>query len=489
MNPEEQAPPPAPGAPARHLTIFDAVCVVVGIVVATGIFGFPPLVASNTAGPGWMLAAWVLGGLLCLCGSLTYADLAAACPGVGGEYLYLSRSFGRGVGFLFVWARMTVIQTGSIAFLAYLFGDYMVRMAYLPAGMSMHYALGAVALITMLNGLGLRVSKWGQNALTVGKVLGVLALTVAGLVWGGHSVVDPGPALASAPAPGGGGAFGLAMVFVLLTYGGWNEAAYVAGELRSRSRRSMLAVLVIGSVTITLLYLGVNLAYLRALGFEGVQSSQAVAVDTMAAVFGKGTPSGEAAALAVGALVAVAALGAIDGCIFTGARSIYAWAGETPGFGWLGKWNARLGAPLAALVSQGLVAAVLVVLPHLSQTLSEKLGAGFESAAEYTAPVFWAFLLLTGLSALVLRFKHPSADRPLGSWVGLVMAGGLCAMAGYMLHASLVYTKWGAMIGLGVLAAGVPVYVVCFWNEIVRQAIWLWRSLVRFVTRLWNRPA
>jgi len=452
MTPGNQVPPPLPGEPARHLSIFDAVCVVVGIVVATGIFGFPPLVAGNTAGPWAMLAAWALGGLLCLCGSLTYADLSAACPGVGGEYLYLSRSFGLGVGFLFVWARMTVIQTGSIAFLAYIFGDYVVRVAHLPPEASMYCALGAVAALTALNALGLRVTKWGQNLLTAAKVVGVLAITAAGLIYGKAPIWEGGPS--GSPWPGGNGAFGLAMVFVLLTYGGWNEAAYVAGELRARSRRSMLIVLVAGSATITLLYMGVNLAYLRTLGFEGIQSSRAVAADAMAIVLGEG------AALAVSTLVAVAALGAIDGCIFTGSRAIYAWGNDYPAFRLLGRWNARAGAPVPALVAQGIIAAALILLPHLSETLSEKLGSGFESAAEYTAPVFWAFLLLTGVSAFVLRGKYPSADRPLGSWAGLVMAGLLCVMATYMLHASLAYTKWGALIGVGVLLAGGPVYVI-----------------------------
>jgi amino acid transporter len=113
-----------------------------------------------------------------------------------------------------------------------------------------------------------------------------------------------------------------------------------------------------------------------------------------------------------------------------------------------------------ALVVQGIIAAALILLPHLSDTLAKKFGSGFQSAAEYTAPVFWAFLLLTGVSAFVLRQKCPSTNRPLGSWAGLVTAGLLCVMATYMLHASLVYTKWGALIGVGVLLAGVPVYVI-----------------------------
>jgi len=435
-------------APPRHLSIVDAVCVVVGIVVATGVFKAPQLVALNTAGPWTMLAAWALGGLLCLCGSLTYAELAAACPGVGGEYLYLSRSLGRTVGFMFVWARMTVIQTGSIAMLAYVFGDYVARMMGLGPRGPLICALSATVVLTAFNAVGLRAGKWTQNVLTAAKVAGLLAITILGLVCGKVAV--------SCGVPGGGsgsGAFGLAMVFVLITFGGWNEAAYVAGELRGRGR-SMLWVLVAGSVLLTLLYMGANIAYLRILGFEGIRSSNAVAADAMAAVLG------ERGALAVSVLVAVAALGAIDGCIFTGARAVYAWGNDYPVFGALGRWNRRLCAPVVALAAQGAIATVLILLPGLSDSLSDKLGDGFQSAVEYTAPVFWAFLLLTGLAVFVLRFKNPTADRPLGRWVPLATASVLCAMCAYMLYSSLAYTKAGALVGVAVLLAGLPVYAI-----------------------------
>jgi amino acid transporter len=445
-NQEAKATATTAAAAARHLSIFDAVCVVVGIVVATGVFKAPQLVAMNTAGPWAMLGAWALGGLLCLCGSLTYAELAAACPGLGGEYLYLSRSLGRTVGFMFVWARMTVIQTGMIAMLAYVFGDYVTRMmGWGPSGPVL-CALSATAVLTALNAVGLRAGKWTQNVLTAAKVVGLLAITVLGLVFGKAAVSGGVPG-------GGGGAFGLAMVFVLLTFGGWNEAAYVAGELRGRPR-SMLWVLVAASTLLTLLYMGANVAYLRILGFEGIRSSNAVAADAMAAVLG------ERGAMAVSILVAVAALGAIDGCIFTGARAVYAWGNDYPAFGVLGRWNRRLGAPVIALVAQGAVAVVLILLPALSETLTEALGSGFNVAVDYTAPVFWAFMLLTGLAVFVLRFKNPTADRPLGRWAPLATASVLCAMCAYMLYSSLAYTKAGALAGVAVLLAGLPVFAV-----------------------------
>jgi len=442
------ASPPQSGRPARHLSIFDAVCVVVGIVVATGIFKSPQLVAANTAGPWSMLGAWAFGGFLCFCGALTYADLAAACPGFGGEYLYLSRSLGRGVGFLFVWARMTVIQTGAIAALAYVFGVYMVRLTGGQAHEVTYWALASVVVLTTLNAIGLHVGKFMQNVLTAAKVAGLVAIAVLGLTLG------EAPTSGGASPTGSAGPFGLAMVFVLYTYGGWNEAAYVAAELRGRRGRNMLWVLVVGIVLITLLYLGVNVAYLSTLGFEGIRASDVAAAEAMAAVFG---PSGAAA---VSVLVAVAALGAIDGCIFTGARAIHAWGNDYPAFGLLGRWSRRLGSPVAALVAQEVIAVVLVLLPALSETLRTSLGGGFELAVAYTAPVFWAFLLLTGVCVFVLRLRRRATIGPLGRWVPMVTAAILCATCGYMIYSSIAYARKAALLGVGVLAAGVPVYLL-----------------------------
>ena len=452
MTANEQAAQAGGAAPRRHLSVVDAVCVVVGVVVATAIFRSPRDVANCVGDPAMILALWALGGLLCLCGSLTYAELSASCPGVGGEYLYLTRSFGGAVGFLFVWARMTVIQTGSIAAMVFVFGDYSARLLGWQPWSAGYLALGAVAVLTLCNALGLRAGKWTQNALTVAKIVGILAIAALGLTLG---KVEIAASAATAEGSGGlqAGALGLAMVFVLYTYGGWNESAYVAGELRGRGR-SMLWVLVSASVLLTLLYVGVNAAYLHVLGVEGMQSSNAVAAATMGQLLGK------PGALAVSVLVAVAALGAADACIFTGARAIYAWGNDYPAFGVVGRWNARLARTIVALTLQGVIAVLLVGLPVLIPALGEKVGNGFETAVQFTAPVFWAFLLLTGVALFVLRVRNPHAPRPLGRWLPLVTGVVLCIAAAFMLYSSLAYTKAGALVGVGVLLVGVPVYFI-----------------------------
>ncbi|MBE3069425.1 MAG: amino acid permease [Planctomycetes bacterium] len=455
----QRSEPVGASAPVRHLSLADATAVVVGIVVGAGIFRSPALVAMNTSGPAAMVAAWVLGGLLCLCGALAYTELAAAYPAVGGEYVYLTRAFGRGVGFLFVWARTTVIQTGSIAALAYIFGDYVARL--IPSGPAgpMLWALAAAVILTACNVLGLRTGRWTQNLLTAAKVVGVCAIAAAGLLCAGPAAVEPEAAAgAAAVADGtagsgpGAAAFGLAMVFVLYTFGGWNEAAYVAGELRN-PRRNTLRLLVGSILLLTVLHVAINLAYLRVLGFEGVRGSSAVAADAMSRLLGRGGSA------AVVCLVAVSALGAMNGCIFTGARAVCALGGDFAVLGPLGRWHGRLGTPAAAILLQSSVAVVLILLPGLGEGFRKALGSGFEAAVEYTAPVFWAFLLMTGAAVFVLRVRDPGAERPFRVPLAPLTVGLFCLMCGWMLYSSLAYTRAGALVGVGVLAVGAVAYL------------------------------
>jgi len=437
--------------------------VVLGIVIGAGIFRSPQMVAANTGTPWLMLVAWGLGGFLCLCGALTYAELASAYPKVGGEYVYLSRAFGRGVGFLFVWARLTVIQTGAIAATAYVFGDYMQRRVSLGEHGPLLWALSATVVLTVLNVVGLKASRWTQNILTAVKVAGVGAIAVAGLL-ASSPAVEAASAAETDAAPAGFwsslSAFGLAMVFVLWAYGGWNEAAYVAGELK-RERRGVLWLFLGSILLLTVLYGAANLAYLRGLGIQGMATSNAVAADAMLGAVG------HHAATAVTVLVAIAALGGVHGTIFTGARAICGLGEDFRPLQWLGRWDARLGTPLVALLVQGTIAAGLICLPALSRGV----GSGFEAAVQYTAPVYWLFILLTGLSVFVLRAREPRVSRPFRVPLGLLTVPLFCLMCGFLVYSSVDYavhslrdaeaaTQAGALVGLAVLVLGVPVYLV-----------------------------
>lgn len=419
------------------LAFFDAVAIIVGIVIGAGIFETPALVAGNTGGASLFLFVWLLGGAISIVGALCYAELATAYPHPGGNYHYLMRAFGKNIAFLFAWARMTVLQTGSIALLGFVFGDYASQVLSLGAYSPSIYAAIAIVLFTGLNLLGVRQGKWTQNWLAIAQVLGLLALIIVGLLGASSGASDvPRESTSS-------GNFGLAMVFVLLTYGGWNEAAYISAELQNL-RQNMVRSLLVSIGIISGIYLLINLAFLKGLGLAGMQDSQAVAADLMRNAIG--APG----VIFISLLVAVTALCSMNATIFTGARTNYALGRDFPLFSYLGRWHHRANTPSQALLVQAAIALALVFLGSLTRE-------GFKTMVEYTAPVFWLFFLLTGISLFILRAKEPLVPRPFRVPFYPLTPILFCLICGYLLYSSLAYTKIGAMVGVAVVAAGVPV--------------------------------
>ena len=432
----------AAAQPKPVLGLRDAIALIVGIVVGAGIFKTPSLVAAN-AGSAWaMLGAWLLGGLISLIGALCYAELATSCPSAGGDYHFLTRAYGKKLSFLFAWARLAVITTGSIALLAFVFGDYCSRLYALGGQSSAIYAALIVVVLTAVNIAGVKFGAATQNWLTALQALGLLALVVAGLALAPVAPTAAAPCGAD-PAPP---AFGLAMVFVLLTYGGWNEAAYISAEIKE-AQRNMPRALLWGMFIITSLYLLVNLALLRGLGFAGMARSQVVAADLLQQVWGS------AGAKAISVLIALSALTSINATIIFGARSNYALGCDWPLLGFLGRWNARTGSPARALLLQGAVALALIAFGALMRQ-------GFETMVDYTAPVFWLFFLLTGIALFVLRWREPELARPFRVPLYPLVPLAFCASSAWLLYSSLAYTRLGALVGVAVLAAGVPLLVL-----------------------------
>ncbi len=424
--------------PQPTLSVTDTVALLVGMIIGVGIFKLPALVAMNTSGELGFLMLWLAGGIISVIGALCYAELCSAHPDAGGEYHFLTRAFGPSVGFLFAWARMTVIQTGAIALVAFLTGDYATRILDLGAHSSAIYAALTVVLLTALNIAGTLQSKWAQKVLEVATVGLMIAAIVIGLMYDGGTPAAPTPS-SSVPI----GAAGLAMVFVLLTYGGWNEVAYLSAEIKD-VRRNMVRIVLIGIGVVTLLYLLMNLAYLNVLGFSAMRGSQAVGADLMQKLLGR---PGE---VFLSVTVVLAALTTANAAIITGARTNYALGRDFPLFGYLGRWDRRAAGPVNALLVQGAIALGLVGLGIFT-------GKDFVAMVEYTAPVFWLFLMLTGLSLFVFRQREDAATRPFRVPLYPVTPLIFVAACAYMLYSSLAYTGIGAVVGVAVLAVGVPV--------------------------------
>lgn len=426
--------------PAPVLSRLDAIALIVGIVVGAGIFRTPSLVAANTGSEAMYMGTWLLGGIVSLTGALCYAELASAFPSAGGEYHFLHRAYGGRLAFLFAWARLSVVQTGSIAILAFIFGDYASQLGNLGEHTSEIYAALVVIALTLLNILGVTFGTSTQKLLTSLEVGGILLVILAGLL-----LAPAAPPAAGVSAPGnGGGSTGIAMVVVLLTYGGWNEAGYISAEMRSGSKR-LAGALIISLALITGIYLLINWTYLRVLGLEQMAGSEAVAVDVMQIAFG----NGGVALIAI--LVAVSSLTSANATIFTGARTSYALGRDFRVLKGLGRWNRTASGPVNAFLVQGAIALVLVSMGLFTRS-------GFETAVEYTAPVFWFFFLLTGISLLVLRKKEPRAGRPFRVPLYPVTPLIFCLTCLYLLYSSLVFTGYGALVGVAVLLAGLLLF-------------------------------
>ncbi|HYD78468.1 MAG TPA: amino acid permease [Paucimonas sp.] len=432
------------------MKLHEAVALIVGIVIGVGIFKAPSMVAGMTGDAAWMFGAWALGGVISVIGALCYAELSTAYSHAGGDYHFLRRAYGRSVSFLFAWARFSVISTGSIALLAFVFGDYMNQILPLNAANpnwgSAFYASAAVVVLSWINIYGLKTGLTTQSWLTLVEIGGLLLIVAAALatIGDGRAAASVHTAAVSSPPA----SFGMAMVFVLLTYGGWNEAAYLSAELRD-AHRNMVKALVSSIFIITLLYLLVTWAYWKGMGLAGMANSEAIAADLLRRAFG---PTGEKI---VSATIAITALTSINATMIVGARSSYAAGRDWPVLARLGVWNEARGTPVNALRIQCAVALLLTMLGALN-------GSGFKTMVEFTAPVFWLFFLLSGLSLFVLRIREPAAERPFKVPLFPVLPLVFCAACAYMLWASLSYVHsqslggWNAAwIGVGVLAVGI----------------------------------
>jgi amino acid transporter len=503
----------APPATARDepvtgsLGLWDAVSIIVGIVVGAGIYQTAPFILKHVDSPQTALITWGAAGLLSLIGALCYAELATAYPRDGGDIIYLTRAYGPWCGFLFGWVQLTVILTGSIGMMAFVFANYALRLFGEALGWQLGvistfvFAGGAIFVLTLMNILGVVFGKVIQNILTLAKVLGLTAIVVAGFyaptpdAWSqpGLSV----PELQQLTFPGFAPSLGVALVLILYTYGGWNDAAFVAAEVRN-GKKNITRSLILGILIITALYLLVNAAYIHSLGFPAAQKSKQIAADVLNHAFGTGGVT------LMCLLVMTSALGAINGLIFTGAR-VYSTIGKDyPLLSWMGGWDPKHGAPVPALVTQGVLALALVFLVGttngrnwINRTLEatqlnentyllrpmdwedswmakadipegEKAAGlakgGFDTLLTCTAPVFWAFFLMTGISVFVLRERDRNVPRPFKVPLYPELPLVFCLSCSYMLYSSVDYAltrgwKGGVfLLGIAPLLIGLVLY-------------------------------
>jgi APA family basic amino acid/polyamine antiporter len=455
-------PEPIEPIPSR-LGLWDAVSIIIGIVVGTAIFRTSSSVFANSSSPQQALGLWLFGGVLSWCGAVCYAELATTYPRDGGDYVYLTRAFGPWCGFLFGWAQLTIILSGNIAIMAYAFADYSMRLWPDAKPYAVWITMAPIVVLSLVNAAGIVLGKSAQNALTVTKVIGIAALVLVGLFSSAAPSVAP-----DLIDDGHIASLGLALVFVLYAYGGWNHAAYVAAEVRDQGR-NLPRALFLGLGCITAIYLVVNLTYLKVLGFADARATSTPAADVMELALGAW------GSRAISVLVMLSALSAINGMILTGSRIYAVWGADYTALSWLSGWNRRTDAPVAAIAVQAIVALLLIMLVGtdvgrdafdaalhlvaLEPLPWDQYFGGFETLIAGSAPVYWGLCLLTGFAVFVLRFTDRTIERPFRIPIYPVPAIVFCISCLFMLVASLRYARWLTLIGIAPLILGIAVWL------------------------------
>lgn len=450
---------------ARKLGLFDITMLVMGSVIGVGIFVVPHDVAKLVGTPTLILSAWALGGVVAVAGSLVYADLARRRPHVGGQYAFLREAYHPLVAFLYGWCLLWVIQSGGMASVAVVFARYFLKLIRLYAANytgPLAQSLGAaaelpmagavvaavtIAGLTVVNCLGVRTGSTAQNLFMVLKILAIGALIVCGLMVMWPPSNGPGDEVplsagdwATAPA------LAAALVPVLFAYGGWHTTTFMAAEVCD-ARRNLPRGLVLGVMGVTVLYLGVNIVCVGALGVDKLAVSGSPAADVMRQALG--TPG--AALLSAG--IAVSAIGFLSQAVLTSPRVYYAMACDglfLPSVAWI---HPRTRVPVVAVLLQGAFAIVIA------------LSGTFEQILNYVMSVELVFLALTALSLFIFRRRDAATGIVSGSAVsGHPVTTVLFVAADLAVVVALLYREpVNSAIGFGIAAAGIPVYA--FWRR------------------------
>jgi APA family basic amino acid/polyamine antiporter len=447
---------------ARKLGLFDSTMMMVGIVIGSGIFLTTGIMAKSIPSAGLILLAWLVGGLIILAGALTYAELGAAMPDAGGQYIYLREAYGPLFGFLFGWKMFLVNMTGSIAALGVAFAVYFgyffptlstqkllfsvsvpfgdkVILLSLSAGQVV--AVSVILLFSACNYIGVAFGKTVQNVLTVTKIVTIMAIIIFGLAagWGNPVVLDmsPGGMDFSQILIG----FGIALIAISWAFDGWNNINYVAGEIKNPKRNLPLALL-LGTVGISVLYILMNVVYILALPVEEISGVVRIAETSATALFGT------TAAKLISAAVIIAVLGALNGAIFAGARVYYAMAQDQLFFRRVGRLHPRFRTPAFAILIQAIWSCVLALTGTFEQLFTYAMFIGV---------LFW---VIAAAAVFTLRRKNPLLPRPYKTWgypvIPLVF---IIALSGVLVNA-LMERPVESSIGLGFTVLGIPVFYV-----------------------------
>lgn len=437
----------------RSLGMLDATAIIIGIVIGSGIFVLPNLIARNLPSSNAIVLTWIGAGVLSLFGALAYAELGAMIPATGGQYVYLREAYGPLCAFVCGWTFMLAVLSGGSAWLAVTFSIYTGYFVPLTPAASKVVSIGLIAALSAVNYLGVREGAWVQRAFTSLKIVGLLVLI-------GAAFMVPHPAAAvkaSDHLPFTLGHFNVALAACLMVYNGWSYVSFVAGEVRN-PQRNLLRSLAIGMATVIILYLLANLAYLRVMTIPEIASTERVGADLATRTMGSigGT--------FVSLTVLLSIISAVNGCVLTAARLPFAQARDRLFFARFGKVHPRFQTPGSAIVWGGIWTAALI------------LTGSYDTLYSYSIVAAWIFYTLSVAAVFVLRRKQPHRQRPYRMWGYPYTMWLFVGVSVWFVVDAFLAQPWPSFMAFVIIVSGVLAY-------------WIWRKVVPIQEMLSTAPS
>src|SRR5215469_11888798 len=426
-----------PGAAGKHdlprmLGVVDTTAIVIGIVIGSGIFVLPNLIARSLPSGSAIIAVWVAAGVLSFFGALAYAELGAMLPATGGQYIYLREAYGPACAFVCGWTFMLAVLAGGSAWLAVTFSIYAGYFFPLTALTAKLLSVALIAVLSAVNYVGVREGAWVQRTFTGLKIAGLLVLIGAGLL-------SPATSAPAAAAPLHTMHFGVAMAACLMAYNGWSYVSFVAGEVRD-PEKNLLRSLVLGMAAVALLYISANVAYLKVFTVAQIAATDRVGAELATRTIG---PIG---GVFVSLTVLLSITGAVNGCILTGARIPFAQARDRLFFAQFGDVHPRFQTPGFAIVFSGIWTAILI------------LTGSYATLYTYSILAAWIFYTMSVGAVFVLRRKLPDAHRPYRMWGYPYTLWLFVAVSVWFMADALVTQTLPSMMAILIVATGVVAF-------------------------------
>lgn len=422
---------------SRELTLFGLTMIAVGSCIGSGIFLTPATVAGHLSSPELILAVWAVGGLIALTGALTFAELGGMYPEAGGVYVYLREAYGELAGFWYGWAYLVIINSGSLAALSLAFSYYVSFLVPLTATGQTMVACGALLTVTLINVFRVKFVELFSDLFTILKLLGILVIVVVGIVWGtaGAEPVAPTGDVATNTL----GAFGLALVGVFFSYGGWQHASYLSGEAKDPKRTIPLAM-IFGAAIVTITYLLINLAFLRLMSPAEMAASTSVAADAVSTVM----PFG---AKFIAVVIAISTFGTTLIYTLSAPRIYFAMAEDGLFFKRFAEVHPKYRTPVFSVVFQTAWAIVLLITWKT-----------FNNVIAYVTFTDWIFFTLAACVVILFRRSRKDADRPYRTFGYPVTPLIFIIVSGLFIVNMILETPQQAIVAIVLLSIGYPVF-------------------------------